>query len=174
MSNVHSIGPKLERRRDEDAVIALANSTGQERSEQDSTERGRGGAVALGAVVLGAAYLLTPRADHAPVPETDQMTYIDHVQESAKTPYNPETDTLIVDGITVSPEHPTASEAVLGDEGVQNYLEKNQDETSAATASAFTLGAEIYDDSTEFALVERDADGDGDPDAIAVRMQPKE
>jgi len=137
---------------------------------QDSERRltPRGVAIA-GVAILGAWAWLTPNAKPAPVPETDQMTYIDHVQESAKTPYNPETDTLIVGGITVSPEHPTASEAVLGDERVQSYLKKNQDETSATTASAFTLGADIYDDSTKFALVERDANGDGDPDAIAVR-----
>ncbi len=132
-------------------------------SERGHSKLGVAGLVtALGLTALGFA----PRSHDTPAPAPESFT--DHVQESAKQPYNPDTDTLVIDGIRIKPADTakdTPSEAVLGNPDVQTYIANNPDEVASLETSSMSLPST---ESATYAVVERDADEDGDTDAIAV------
>ncbi len=138
-------------------------NTPKNESERGHSKLGVAGLVtALGLTALGFA----PRSNEAQAPAPESFT--DQVQESAQQSYNPETDKLVIDGITISPADTTIdtpSEAVLANPDVQTYIANNPDETASLETSSMSLPST---ESSTYAVVERDVDADGDTDAVAV------
>lgn len=122
-------------------------------------------AAGVGTVAVAALALL-PRGDHAPAPVPE--SFEKQVQDSARQPYDPATDEIVIDGIRIKPGNPhmnTKSEAVFGNTEVQGLLVDNPDEEESLVASANTPPASETD---TIVVVKRDFDNDGDSDLLAV------
>jgi len=123
-------------------------------------------AAAVG-TVAAVAFLTLPRHS-AEVPAPVEKSYIDQAQEQAQIPLNKD-DKIIIDGIRLranNPDKNSASEAILSNKDVKEFIAENPDEQSGITASAM-----VAPEASEYALVERDINDDGEDDTIAVPVE---
>jgi hypothetical protein len=144
-----------------------------EHKNADKNEKGSARPSTLIAVGLTAlaALAVGPRSHDAPKPIPEPESYTDLAQESAQEAYDPVKDELVIDGIKIKPGNPernSASEAVLGDPAVKEFMQQHPDETAAVESSALALPSS---ETGEYAVVKRDIDADGDTDAVAVPKQ---
>lgn len=148
-------------------ISDVSDSLSRERqATPESGGRMRGILAGIGAVAA-ASFLLLPRVGGEAEPVQTDKTYTELSQDSAKVPLAPG-DTVAVDSISIEKGNPaanTASEAILNNPAVTEYLIENPDQSTSLTASALTVPS-----ASEYAVVERDIDGDGDGDAVAVAV----
>lgn len=166
--NVANLG-----RNDPEALAKLVGLKGIQTNESQQAatskevepSRNRVKDVVLGmGVVAASAFLLLPRGE-GEAPKPPERSYTELAQEQAKIQLSPE-DTVLIEDIEVDPSNPTAnsaSEAILDNAQVVEYIVDNPNQSSAITASAMNVPS-----TGKYAIVERDIDSDGDGDAIAV------
>ena len=123
-------------------------------------------------VLIGAAALsmLSGHLDgkkEAPAPADTSKSYLELAADSSQESYNPDTDTILIDGVKVMPKNPkrnTPSEAVMNHPKVGELLAKDPSEYDSLLASSTAIGSLA----TKIVVVGRDINGDGILDAVAT------
>lgn len=122
-------------------------------------------------VLIGAAALsmLSGHLDgkkDTPSPDTSK-SYLELAADSSQESYNPDTDTILIDGVKVMPNNPkrnTPSEAVMNHPKVGELLAEDPSEYDSLLASSTAIGSLA----TKIVVVGRDINGDGILDAVAT------
>ncbi len=129
--------------------------------------------LSLGLVGL-VAVIAAPRPGfitESPEPPESPKTLIEGAEQSAKIPFDPTKDELILDGtIRVKPNNSaknTPSEATLSDPRVVDYIAAHPDESSSLETSVNSLPGSTE----EIVIVSDDVDGDGDLDTVAKLVE---